>query len=111
MNDERNDLPNWLGWILARPILFICVIGMIVVGVPAGFAIYFDHRIAELSDPNDVRPANEPTGAEPAELPREVLVGQTVYVPLYSHVYQGRGERLLLAGTPSRSRASPKDPA
>ena len=99
MNEQRREIPNWLMWILAHPILVILGIGVIAVGVPAGIAIYLDHRIADLSDSSDVRPRNEPSGAEPAELPSEVLVGQTVYVPLYSHVYQGQGERLHLAGT------------
>lgn len=99
MSDQRRELPDWLVWILAHPIMLIFVFGSIAVGVPAGVAIYLDHRIANLSDTGDNRPRNEPSGAEPADLPREVLVGQTVYVPLYSHIYQGQGERLLLAGT------------
>lgn len=107
MNNPRESIPNWLLWLLARPILAIALFGGIVIGVPAAIALYLDSRIARLSDSGDVRPANEPSGAVPSDLPRDILVGQTVYVPLYSHVYEGRGTRVLLAGTLSVRNTDP----
>lgn len=99
MTDTNNELPDWFVRIMSRPLLVIVLLATLVVGIPALVAVYLDHRISTIADPNDVRPANEPSGAEPAELPKSALVGQTVYVPVYSHVYQGRGERLMLAAT------------
>lgn len=46
-----------------------------------------------------LRPPGEPSGAVVGELPRDIVAGQTVYVSLYSHVYQQEGERLALTGT------------
>jgi len=98
--DDQNHIPNWLLWILARPLIGLALAAVVVVGIPAGVAVYLDRRIERLSDrQDDVRPRGEPSGAVPGEVPLHVVRGQTVYVPLYSHVYQGSGERLLLAGT------------
>lgn len=99
MDDDRH-IPNWLLWILARPLLAIGVMTAVVVGIPAAVIVYFDYRIERLAEEGaDERSPNEPSGAVPGIYPQHVVRGQTVYVPLYSHVYQGGGERLQLAGT------------
>lgn len=109
MPDRKQEIPYWQLWILSHPFVLLAVAAVICIGVPVGVVVYLDYRISRLADKSsDIRPAGEPTGAVPGELPREILVGQTVYVPLYSHVYQGEGERLLLAGTLSIRNTDPE---
>jgi hypothetical protein len=45
-----------------------------------------------------VSPPTSP-GLSPSSQPLEAVMGQTVYVPAYSHVYYGKGEEYLLAIT------------
>lgn len=105
---QKNNVPNWMLWLVANPFMGFLIVAVFVVGVPAGLAVYLDYRITRLSNHADeVRPPHEPSGAAPGEIPHEIVVGQTVYVPLYSHVYQGSGERLLLAGTLSVRNTDP----
>lgn len=105
---SEKKLPYWVIWILSHPFSLITAVLVIAIGVPVGLAVYLDHRISGLSDSTDFhRPPGEPTGATPGVLPRKILVGETVYVPLYSHVYQANGERLLLAGTLSIRNTDP----
>lgn len=97
---EKKTVPIWFLWFAAHPVFSMLLLAAIVFGVPAAMAVYLDHRIEAISrTSDDVRPQHEPSGAVPTSLPPDVVAGQTVYVPLYSHVYQGEGERLLLAGT------------
>jgi hypothetical protein len=100
MPDHNENLRYWQVWILAHPWFLLALLAVLAVGIPIGVVVYLDHRMALLAKiSEEPRPPHEPTGAVPGELPREILVGQTVYVPLYSHVYQANGERLMLAGT------------
>lgn len=109
MSDSEKNLPYWLIWVLSHPFLLITSVLVFVVGIPVGVAVYLDQRIARISDSADFpRPPGEPSGASPGVLPRKILVGQTVYVPVYSHVYQANGERLMLAGTLSIRNTDPE---
>lgn len=111
MPDSEKNLPYWLIWLLSRPFLLMTAALILAVGIPAGLAVYLDQRLTQISDSalNDFhRPPGEPSGASPGVLPRKILVGQTVYVPLYSHVYQANGERLMLAGTLSIRNTDPQ---
>jgi Protein of unknown function (DUF3124) len=100
MANSNQNLRYWQIWILSHPWILLGLIAILVLGVPIGLVLYLDHQIARFANAtNDPRPPHEPTGAMPGQLPREIVVGQTVYVPLYSHVYQANGERLMLAGT------------
>jgi hypothetical protein len=97
---DKQGTPAWFLWMLERPFWSMLALIVIVVGIPSLLAVYLDRRIADLDTSLvEGRPRNEPTAAVPAELPQAIVTGQTVYVPVYSHIYQGKGTRLMLAGT------------
>lgn len=109
MADRKKELPYWQLWVISHPFLLLTGIAVLCVAIPAAIVVYLDQRITKLAEEtHDVRPEHEPTGAVPGEIPRQILVGETVYVPLYSHVYQGEGERLMLAGTLSIRNTDPE---
>lgn len=95
------DFPDWLLWLLRHPLLTIFVCVAVVLGIPAMIALYLDYRIASLEQQRTatVASGDDASGAVPSELPRDIVAGQTVYVPLYSHIFEGEGRRLELAGT------------
>lgn len=84
------------------------LLGIVVTVGPALVALYIDHRLSEIPQiVDDMRPAGEPSGAEAGILPRNVVMGETVYVPLYAYVYHGEGDRLSLAATLSLRNTDP----
>lgn len=74
--------------------LILVVVAVIAVTVWAG--VRFDTLEESIEH---IRPPDEPSGATAGELPRDIVAGQTVYVSIYSHVYQQEGGRLTLTGT------------
>ncbi|MFG0333328.1 MAG: DUF3124 domain-containing protein [Maioricimonas sp. JB049] len=98
---RESDFPDWLLWLLRHPLLTIFVSVAVVLGIPAMLALYLDYRIASLDQRRAALEARDraTSGAVPTELPRDIVAGQTVYVPLYSHVFEGEGRRLDLAAT------------
>ncbi|QDU93494.1 DUF3124 domain-containing protein [Lignipirellula cremea] len=96
----NKEIPAWVLWIGEHTLLSLLGCMIVLLGVPVAVVAYLDYRITQMeSSAIAVRPLNEPSGATPADLPATIVRGQTVYVPLYSHVYEGDGQRLLLAGT------------
>jgi hypothetical protein len=87
---ESHPIPVMGGLMIAGLILLI------------GSAMLLDQQAAERDAEliQQLRLAGDTPGAMPSALPREIVRGQTVYVPLYSHVFTGEGNRrMLLSGT------------
>ncbi len=57
-----------------------------------------ERHVSRVGDGGMRREAAQP-GAVLSSLPAEVVAGQTLYVPIYSHVYQIEGRRLPLSAT------------
>ncbi|REK06694.1 MAG: DUF3124 domain-containing protein [Planctomycetota bacterium] len=100
MTDESAGT-SAINWLKAHPLVTTLVLTPVALLAWVGIAAYLDYRVEQRDAQvtRSGRPPGEPTGAVPSELPHEIVRGQTVYVPLYSHVFEGDGRRLALAGT------------
>ena len=82
---------------LARPILGRAIVVLLLL-VLAGIGwLLMERHVSGVGDGGMRREAVQP-GAVLSSLPAEVVAGQTLYVPIYSHVYQIQGSRLPLFG-------------
>ncbi len=98
---DRSTRPDWLLWLESHPLLTLLFLSLVSASALIAVVTYLDHRIEERDTDLvlKLRPVGEPTGAVPSEMPHRVAEGQTVYVPMYSHILEYEGQRMPLAGT------------
>lgn len=97
MSDEQP--PKWFLWIYERGLLFWQALLGVVAIVLVVVALLIHARLQEIEN-SLAYPGGTPGGhIETVELPEYIAKGQTVYAPLYSHVYHRQGEPLKLTAT------------
>lgn len=109
--NEKVLYPKWFLWLLEHPLLALCFVVIVIAGVPSVMALYLDYRreVSETEKQLNAPPIVIDSGAiTPGKLPRNVVRGQIVYVPIYSHVYEGQGKELQLSCTLSIRNTDPK---
>ncbi len=98
MNDDK-QIPGWFAWIWERGFL----LWQIVLGVAAaallGTALLIYFRVQHIDENLAFTDAPRGGHIEPTELPVDIAKGQTVYVPVYSHVYHQQGQPFKLTVT------------
>lgn len=98
LSDDK-AIPTWFAWIWERGFL----LWQIVLGVAAaallGTALLIYFRVQHIDD--NLAFTDQPPGGhiETVELPVDIAKGQTVYVPVYSHVYHQQGQPFKLTVT------------
>lgn len=88
--------------IVSYPLIMMIIFPVIALTALIGVALILDQQNATRDQQlmeQLMRPPGEPSGTVPTTLPRQIVTGQTVYVPVYSHIIVGDGRRLPLAGT------------
>lgn len=91
---------TFFGWTLLVCILLVVAMGLVEIG----------RRLGNDRSQLEYRPPSSWESAAEATLPLELFVGETVYVPVYSHVFQQSGAPYLLAATVSVRNTDPKNP-
>jgi len=87
------------GWsLLDRPILVRALVVLLVLGVAGVGSVLVRRQVLDVDGSRARREAAQP-GAVLSSRPVDVVAGQTLYVPIYSHVYQIEGSRLPLSAT------------
>ena len=82
-----------------KPPVFLTVLGVVSFLFIAGLILYLAEYLQELS---------EAAGGTGRGYAIEVVEGQTIYVPVYSHIYSGGGEAHLLEVTLSVRNTDPE---
>ncbi len=86
------------GSFLDRPFLARAIVVLLLL-VLAGIASLLMERHVSDSREDGLQRDEDRSGGVVSSLPIDVVAGQTLYVPIYSHVYQIEGSRLPLSAT------------
>ncbi len=115
-NQQRpSQAPGWVYWFAERGFAAIVAIGVGAVLAVSIAAYFFDRRLENLEDriqhkpPRSYTPPDLSEYAAPPISDEKVVRSQTVYVPVYSHVYYDGGRPLLLEATVSIRNTSSSD--
>lgn len=116
MNDKSSPekYPNWFLVLWDHGPLTLTVMAVVVLGGMGAIAYYMDHRLGVIEEQLDFHPPEiyrppdlarlAASEIEEATLPQQ----QTVYVPIYSHVYYRGGSPFLLEATLSIRNIDPQ---
>lgn len=102
MTKTRQD-SDWFTVLAKRVNLAIAAIGLVLVGTLVVLGNVFDERLEEMETSLDVAPRTtapfDPplVTTTPTEMPANVVSGQTLYVPAYSHIRHVENSIYLLA--------------
>lgn len=112
--DKRKTYPEWFLWLAEHsPLSWLSLI-LLVFLVVIGVACYLDSRIetqlARIERELHYRPPEAPATSATDEVLAGTGPQHTVYVPVYSHIYRGRGQPVLLTATLSIRNTDPKNP-
>ena len=116
MNHQKSSVPSWLQILLRNPLLFLWVGYGLILTTTIGVIVFIDYRLDQAEDQLVYVPPSTyespvledyaPGDVDPSILP----VRQTVYVPVYSHVYFHGGAPYLLETTLSIRNIDPGRP-
>jgi hypothetical protein len=108
--NEKKRYPDWfLSLIEKGPLAWVAVVGAPIILLML-VAVYLDSRLEDIEDKIEHTPPTTETRVGVDVLPEQVTTGQTIYVPVYSHVYHLGGRRFQLETTLSVRNTDPIHP-